>query len=51
MIAIIGGAYAIRRRAWPMALAGAVCALFQSPVTVIGVLATVFIVIAKDEFD
>lgn len=50
VIAIIGGAYAVRRRLWPLALAGAICAVFPSQMTVVGVLAIIFVVMGKDEF-
>jgi hypothetical protein len=50
-MAIVGGTYAIRRRVWPMALAGAICALFPPQVGILGILAIVFIVLGKDEFD
>jgi len=50
-VAIIGGSYALRRRFWPLALAGAICALFPPQVTILGVLAIVFVVLGKEEFD
>jgi hypothetical protein len=49
-VAVIGGSYAVRRRIWPMALAGAMCALFPPQLTILGVLAIVFVVLSKDEF-
>jgi len=49
-MAIVGGAYAVRRKVWPMALAGAICALFPPQLTILGVLAIVFVVLGKDEF-
>jgi hypothetical protein len=50
IIAIIGGAFALKKRFWGLALAGAICAIF-SPVTwIMGVTATVFISISKYEF-
>lgn len=49
-MAIIGGSYAVRRKVWPMALAGAMCALFPPQLTILGVLAIVFVVLGKDEF-
>lgn len=50
IIAIVGGACAVRRRSWPMALAGAICALITAQITILGVLAIVFIVIGREEF-
>jgi len=50
-MAIIGGTYAIRRRLWPLALAGAICALFPPQVGILGILAIVFVVLGKDEFN
>jgi len=50
-VAILGGSYAVRRRNWPLALAGAICALFPPQVTILGALAIVFIVMGKNEFD
>ncbi len=49
-ISIVGGAYAVRRRVWPLALTGAICALFPPQLTILGVLAIVFVVLGKDEF-
>lgn len=49
--AIVGGSCAVRRRMWPLALAGAICALFPPQLTILGVLAIVFVVLGKDEFD
>ncbi len=49
-ISIVGGAYAVRRRIWPLAFAGAICALFPPQLTILGVLAIIFIVLGKDEF-
>jgi len=51
LVAIVGGAYAVRRRNWPLALAGAMCALFSPHVGIFGMLAIVFIVMGKNEFD
>jgi uncharacterized protein (DUF697 family) len=49
-IAIAGGIFAIVRKAWGFALTGAICAIF-SPGLVLGILATVFVSISKNEFD
>jgi hypothetical protein len=50
IVAIVGGIYSLRRRAWGMALAGAICALFLPHVTVLGILAIIFVAISKQEF-
>ena len=50
IVAIVGGAFAIRRRIWGMALAGAICALFPPPVIVLGILAIIFVAMGKNEF-
>ncbi len=46
---IIGGVYALRRRKWGWALAGSIIAIFRS--SVLGILATIFVAMAKDEFE
>jgi hypothetical protein len=50
IIAIVGGIYAIRKRAWGMALAGAICVLLIPPPFILGILAIVFITMDNDEF-
>lgn len=47
-IALIGGIFALRRRAWGLALAGAILALF--PIIPLGVLAIIFVSMGKREF-
>ncbi|MBE0431021.1 MAG: zinc ribbon domain-containing protein [Dehalococcoidia bacterium] len=49
IVAIIGGVYAMKRQAWGLALAGAICALI-APWSVLGILAIVFIAMSKREF-
>ena len=51
IVAIIGGIFAIRRRIWGLALAGAICALFPPPVIILGILAIIFVAMGKNEFD
>ena len=46
---LIGGIYALRRRRWGLALAGAICATF--PAAPVGVPAIIFISITKREFE
>ena len=57
LIAIVGGIFAIRRRAWGLALAGAICAIvpphpwgFLIWTPILGILAVVFVVSSKSEF-
>jgi len=50
-LAIVGGSCAVRHKTWPLALAGAICALFPPQLMILGVLAIVFIILGKDEFD
>lgn len=49
VLAIIGGIFAIQKRTWPLALIGAICALMW-PLTVLGILAIIFVSIGKSEF-
>ena len=49
-VAIIGGLYALKRRIWGLALAGAICALF-GPWVILGILAIIFVVMGKNEFE
>jgi len=49
IIPIIGGIYALRRRAWGLALAGSILAIFGS--SIIGILATIFTAVSKEEFE
>jgi hypothetical protein len=49
MIAIVGGIYALRRTSWGLALAGSICALPAG--LLLGILAIVFVIMGKDEFE
>lgn len=49
IVAIIGGVFAIQKKVWPMALVGSICALMW-PLTVLGILAVIFVSIGKSEF-
>ena len=50
IIAIVGGSYALKRRVWGLALAGAICALF-GPWAILGILAIIFVSLGKGEFE
>jgi hypothetical protein len=50
VVAVVGGVYALRRRLWGLALAGAICALFPFVVVPVGVLAIIFVSLGKKEF-
>jgi hypothetical protein len=47
IVAIIGGAYALRRKSYGLSLAGAICAL---PSVLFGILAVIFIALSRKEF-
>jgi hypothetical protein len=49
VLPIIGGVYALRRKKWGLALAGSIAAIFGS--SVMGILATIFIAMSRDEFE
>ena len=49
IISIIGGIFAIRRRGWGWALAASICSIVIT--TVLGIVATVFIVMSKKDFN
>lgn len=48
IVAILGGVYALERRKWRLALAGAICSLVC--VFFLGILAITFVAMGKDEF-
>ena len=48
IVSIIGGIFALQRRIWGLALAGAICAIL--PTFVIGILAIIFLALSKEEF-
>ncbi len=53
LISIIGGAYALARRGWPIALAGSIIALFPSPLIlpfIMGIFSLIFNVLGHREF-
>ena len=49
ILAIVGGAYAVRRKNWGMALAGSIAALLCA--TPLGIAAIVLIALSKKEFE
>jgi hypothetical protein len=49
VIALIGGIYALQRKKWGLVLAGSIAAIFSS--TILGILATIFTAVSKDEFE
>jgi hypothetical protein len=49
ILAIVGGVFALSRKIWGLALAGSIGALFCS--TVLGIVAIIFTVLSKDEFE
>jgi len=49
ILPIIGGIYALRRKKWGLALAGSIAAIFGS--SVMGILATIFTAMPRDEFE
>ena len=50
VIAVVGGIYALRRRVWGLALAGSICALLD-PWFILGILAIIFVILGKGEFE
>ena len=50
VVAIVGGMYALKRKAWGLALAGTICAFLTPPLGFLGLLAIIFVVLGKDEF-
>ena len=49
IVAIVGGIFALKRRIWGLALAGAISAVF--PCFFLGIPAIIFVVMGKDEFE
>ena len=49
IVALIGGIFALQRRHWGFSLAGAICAMMP-PSTLLGILSTVFVALAHEEF-
>jgi hypothetical protein len=51
IVAIVGGVYAIRRRIWGLALAGAICSLLTIWAWPLGIAAIVLLALSKHEFN
>ena len=49
ILPIIGGIYALQRKKWVLALVGSIVAILGS--SVMGILATIFVAMSKDEFE
>ena len=49
ILPIVGGIYSLQRRKWGLALAGSIAAIFGS--SIMGILATIFVALSKDEFE
>ena len=49
IIAIVGGIYALKRRIWGLALAGAICSLLS--VWFLGIPAIIFVILGKGGFE
>lgn len=50
IVSIVGGAYALKRRLWGLALTGGICAIITGNL-VYGTLAIIFVSVSKDEFN
>jgi hypothetical protein len=51
VVAVVGGIYAVKRQLWGLALAGAICAMLIPPPFILGILAIIFVILGKDEFE
>ncbi len=49
-VSIVGGSFALKRKVWGLALAGAICALLPPPLAVLGILSIIFVSLGKPEF-
>jgi hypothetical protein len=49
ILPLMGGIFSLQRRRWGWALAGSIAAIFSS--AILGILATIFTVMARDEFE
>jgi hypothetical protein len=48
VLAIVGGVYALKLKAWGLALAGSIAAVITGPI--IGLLALIFVVLGREDF-
>jgi len=48
ILAIIGGAFCIRKKAWGLGLAGSIAAIFAA--WILGIPALIFVIMGKDQF-
>lgn len=51
ILAIIGGIFALRRKVWGLALAGAIASLFSPYMILLAIAAIVFVALSKNEFE
>ena len=49
VFSVIGGIYALQRRKWGLALTGSIASILGQ--TVLGILATIFVAMSRDEFE
>ena len=49
VVALAGGIFALRRKSWGMALAGSIAAFLPSGI--LGILAIIFVVLSRNEFE
>ena len=50
VVAIVGGVFALQRKIWGLALAGAICALIVPPGVILGILSIIFVAMGRREF-
>ncbi|MFC2069080.1 hypothetical protein ACFLTP_08780 [Chloroflexota bacterium] len=49
ILPLLGGIYALQRKKWGLALAGSIVAILSS--TILGIITTILVAVAKDEFE
>ena len=50
IVSVIGGMFALARRAYPMSVIGSIASLFPSPAAIAGTLSVVFVGLGRDDF-